>query len=196
MKASPLVGEVGGGPAVSAAEGILHSPPPNPPHEGEGLRRLTLRADAIGRARSLRRRMTDAERVLWRALREALPGYHWRKQVPLGRYFADFASHSAKLIIEVDGGQHADTVQVDEARTSFLEAQGYRVLRFWNNDVQTNIDGVLQHIGHVVSKASPLVGEVGGGRSVSADQECPSWALSARADNAPAPNPPHKGEGR
>jgi len=90
--------------------------------------------------------MTDAERGLWRALRESLPFYHWRKQVPLGPYFADFASHSAKLIIEVDGGQHATETAYDAKRTAFLHGQGFRVLRFWNNDILSNIDGVLRMV--------------------------------------------------
>jgi len=90
--------------------------------------------------------MIDAERVLWRALRESLPVYHWRKQVPLGPYFADFASHSAKLVIEVDGGQHATETAYDAKRTAFLRGQGFRVLRFWNNDILSNIDGVLQMV--------------------------------------------------
>jgi very-short-patch-repair endonuclease len=90
--------------------------------------------------------MTQPERVLWRALREALHGWHWRKQVPLGAYFADFASHSAKLIIKLDGGQHATAEHYDAERTRFLEAQGYRVLRFWNNDAVSNTDGVLVRI--------------------------------------------------
>ena len=90
--------------------------------------------------------MTDAERLLWRALRDALPDWHWRKQVPLGPYFADFASHSAKLIIELDGGQHATSTQSDSDRARFLEMQGFRVMRFWNNDVIGNVEGVVESI--------------------------------------------------
>ena len=90
--------------------------------------------------------MTDAERLPWRALRDALPDWHWRKQVPLGPYFADFASHSAKLIIELDGGQHATSTQSDSDRTRFLEMQGFRVMRFWNNDVIGNVEGVVESI--------------------------------------------------
>jgi very-short-patch-repair endonuclease len=90
--------------------------------------------------------MTKAERVLWRALREALPGWHWRKQVPLGSYFADFASHSGKLVIELDGGQHAASADYDAERTHFLQAEGFRVLRFWNNDVLGNINGVMERV--------------------------------------------------
>ena len=90
--------------------------------------------------------MTDAERVLWRGLRDALPTHHWRKQVPLGPYTVDFASHSAKLIIEVDGGQHAKAVEHDLRRTAFLTSEGFRVIRFWNNEVLSNLNGVLQRI--------------------------------------------------
>jgi len=154
---SPLVGEVGGGSAASAAEenpfvalspadADDNAPPPNPPHKGEGLKRLSLAPDAISRARRLRKRMTNAERVLWRALRQALPQHHWRKQVPLGGYFVDFASHSAKLVIELDGGQHAAAADYDAKRTRFLEAEGFRVIRFWNSDVLSNPDGVLEQI--------------------------------------------------
>jgi len=95
--------------------------------------------------------MTSAERALWRGLREALPEWHWRKQVPLGPYFADFASHSAKLIIELDGGQHALSPDHDAKRTRFLEAEGFRVLRFWNNEVLTNTSGVLDRIAEALS---------------------------------------------
>jgi very-short-patch-repair endonuclease len=90
--------------------------------------------------------MTKPERHFWRALRTAFPEVHWRKQVPLGPYFADFCCHSANLVIELDGGQHANTEPYDERRTRFIEAQGFRVLRFWNNDVVGNADGVLQRI--------------------------------------------------
>jgi len=101
--------------------------------------------------------MTKPERHLWRALRAALPDYHWRKQVPIGPYIADFCSHGARLIIEVDGGQHATAGETDAVRTRFLEAEGYRVIRFWNNDVLGNIDGVIE----TIAESLPLpVGEV------------------------------------
>jgi very-short-patch-repair endonuclease len=102
--------------------------------------------------------MTKPERVLWRALREALPDWHWRKQVPLGSYFADFASHSAKLIIELDGGQLAAAVDHDAERTRFLEAQGFRVIRFWNNDVLANTSGVLEHVVEALAQRGPEPG--------------------------------------
>ena len=93
-------------------------------------------------ARVMRAAPTEAERKLWWHLRHRLltPGTHFRRQVRIGRYVADFACHATRVVIEVDGGQHA-TSATDEARTKVLEANGYRVLRYWNNDVLTNIDG-------------------------------------------------------
>lgn len=119
------------------------------------MKRDGLPPGAIARARSLRRNATDAERLLWRALRERLPQAGFRRQVPLGRYFADFASHSARLVVELDGGQHGERVEQDAARTRFLEGEGYRVVRFWNGDVMTNVDGVLQRIASELAHLSP-----------------------------------------
>lgn len=109
---------------------------------------MSLPVGATAQARRLRKTMTDAERKLWRALRSASPDQHWRKQVPFGPYIADFCSHRAKLIIEVDGGQHAAATTYDEARSRFLGEEGYRVIRFWNNDVLGNIAGVIEAIAH------------------------------------------------
>ena len=98
---------------------------------------------AIGstaRARSLRSNPTDAEKFMWRLLRESFPEARFRRQVPLRRYIVDFASHRARLVIECDGGQHDQ--EVDAERTRLIEAEGYRVLRFWNHDVLGNADGV------------------------------------------------------
>ena len=97
----------------------------------------------VNRARLLRRESTPAEKLLWRALRETKLA-KFRRQMPVGPYFADFAAFSERLIIELDGGQHSP--EVDAARTRFIEAQGYRVLRFWNNDVIENVEGVLAAI--------------------------------------------------
>ena len=101
------------------------------------------------RARSLRYGMTSAERCLWRALRALKPqGAHFRRQAPIGRFVADFACLGNKLLIEVDGSQHAepDAEIYDRERTRWLEEQGFRVLRFWNNDVLTNTAGVVDAI--------------------------------------------------
>jgi very-short-patch-repair endonuclease len=95
----------------------------------------------------MRRDPTIAERRLWQALRARhLAGTKFRRQAPIGAYIVDFVAPTAKLIVEVDGGQHAGTSERDLARTRALEAEGYRVIRFWNNDIIDNLDGVLQAI--------------------------------------------------
>ena len=97
------------------------------------------------RARRMRREKGPAERKLWYLLREFnRRGFQFRQQAPIGRYIADFCDHSAKLIIEVDGAQHAEPKGLadDQRRTRWLESRGYRVLRFWNHEVLTNIGGV------------------------------------------------------
>jgi very-short-patch-repair endonuclease len=97
-------------------------------------------------ARKLRKAPTDAEIHLWWALRDRrLRGYKFRRQHPVGPYVADFACTREKLIVEVHGGQHAAN-EHDAERTEWLESQGWRVLRFWNNDVLTNIEGVVETI--------------------------------------------------
>jgi very-short-patch-repair endonuclease len=95
----------------------------------------------------MRAASTQAERKLWWHLRHRLPtpGTHFRRQVRIGRYIADFACHAKRIVIEVDGGQH-DRSAADERRTKVLEANGYRVLRYWNNEVLLNIEGVLENI--------------------------------------------------
>jgi very-short-patch-repair endonuclease len=98
-------------------------------------------------ARRLRRDQTDAERTLWFRLRDRrLAGMKFRRQMPIDRYVADFCCESARLIVELDGGQHVANSAADAERTASLEARGYLVLRFWNNDVLGNIEGVLQTI--------------------------------------------------
>lgn len=99
------------------------------------------------RARELRTTQTDAEQRLWRSLRNRqLEGYKFRRQRPIGPYIADFICLDAKLIVEVDGGQHAEQIGYDAARTAFFEEQGYRVLRFWNTEVLTETEAVLESI--------------------------------------------------
>ena len=98
-------------------------------------------------ARTLRRQMTDVEKQLWRQLRDRrLQGLKFRRQVPLGRYVADFACFEQGLIVELDGGQHAEQVRHDAERDQWLHQQGFRVLRFWNNEVTQNLEGVLTTI--------------------------------------------------
>jgi very-short-patch-repair endonuclease len=109
----------------------------------------------VPRARALRRDSTEAEKKLWQHLRQPpFKQNHFRRQAPIGPYFADFASHQAKIVIELDGGQHSDNA-ADEVRTRYLEAHGYRVLRFWNNDVGENISGVLATIDAAVNADRP-----------------------------------------
>jgi very-short-patch-repair endonuclease len=98
-------------------------------------------------ARRLRRQQTDAERLLWFRLRDRrLDGWKLRRQFSVDRYVVDFFCADAHLIIELDGGQHAIRTNADVARTKILQAMGYLVLRFWNNDVIRNMDGVLEEI--------------------------------------------------
>ena len=99
------------------------------------------------RARRLRQRSTDAERVLWARLRgRGLQGVKFRRQARLGLYFVDFLSEEARLIVELDGGQHLDQRQSDDRRTRWLESRGFKVLRFWNHDVFQRLDSVLEAI--------------------------------------------------
>src|SRR5216683_1497943 len=99
-------------------------------------------------ARRMRAQPTDAERVLWQRLRHdiALTGSHFRRQALIGPFIVDLASRMAKLVVEVDGGQHDTQRDADDARTRTIEARGYRVLRFWNHEVLGNLDGVLSVI--------------------------------------------------
>jgi very-short-patch-repair endonuclease len=99
---------------------------------------------AIKTARNLRHNQPDAETRLWAALRSIRPnGIRYRRQHPIGRYIVDFVCLEKRLIIEIDGGQHALNEEKDTQRTKWLEGEGYRVLRFWNNDVLTNTEGVI-----------------------------------------------------
>lgn len=99
---------------------------------------------------------------MWCLLRQSFPNAHFRRQVPIRHFITDFASHRAKLVIEVDGGQHSDAADSD--RTRLIEIEGYRVLRFWNNDVICNAHGVHMTIAsdlhnHHPHLASPIKGE-------------------------------------
>ena len=100
--------------------------------------------------------MTDAERLLWQVLRgKQCNGHRFRRQHPIGPYIADFACIEQRIVIELDGGQHQAQRGYDEHRSTFLQAQGWQVLRFWNNDVLNNIAGVLSIIAEGLSHAPP-----------------------------------------
>jgi very-short-patch-repair endonuclease len=98
------------------------------------------------RSRKLRINQTDAETKLWNRIRNRqIDGHKFVRQQPIGRYICDFVCREKLVVIEVDGGQHAESTR-DEVRDGYLRQQGYRVMRFWNNDVLSNIDGVLSAI--------------------------------------------------
>ncbi len=168
------------------------SPLPNPLPEGEGTRPPPPRGESLrggrlgervrgagGRylytpehlqfARDLRRNMTDAERRLWGALRaQRFEGWKFRRQEPLGDYIADFICHDARLVIEIDGGQHAES-QRDVRRDAWFAEQGYCVLRFWNNEVLGQQEAVLERIYDTLATLSPTLSpspspQGGGGR--------------------------------
>jgi very-short-patch-repair endonuclease len=116
----------------------------------------TLRANA----RALRRNSTDAERILWSELRgHRLQGIGFRRQAPIAHYIADFVCHAAKLVIELDGGQHFsnDGEIADVQRSAVIEARGFKVLRFSNHDVMTNRVGVLETITAAIAERVPAL---------------------------------------
>jgi crossover junction endodeoxyribonuclease RuvC len=114
--------------------------------KGEGAKRKPTTIETA-RARRLRRDLTDAETLLWRKLRNAqLDNAKFRRQEPILGFTADFVCHEKRLVVEIDGGQHALQEVKDERRTRMLEQAGFRVLRFWNNDVVGNIEGVLERL--------------------------------------------------
>jgi very-short-patch-repair endonuclease len=117
-------------------------------------------------ARELRRNLTDAERIVWYGVRaHRLEGIGFRRQAPIGPYIVDFVSHAAKLVIEIDGGQHFDVEHErrDARRDRFLASKGYRVLRFSNHDVISNRAGVLEAIAQAASPSPPSPASGGGG---------------------------------
>ena len=107
------------------------------------------------RARNLRRQASPSEIKMWQHLAKSqLNGFKFSRQMPVGPYFADFICRSARLVVEIDGPSHDVRVAYDEARTEFIEAQGYRVVRFTNGDVMRNLEGVLVVIGQVLAELS------------------------------------------
>jgi very-short-patch-repair endonuclease len=120
-------------------------------------------------ARHLRRNRTSAERELWRKLRTLKEhGHKFRQQAPIDNFVVDFACYSARLIIEVDGATHSTPAELlrDEGRQRHLEAQGFRVLRFGNDDVMSNIEGVMDHIVASLGTPTPDPSPQGGGEKV------------------------------
>ena len=100
--------------------------------------------------------MTKAERRVWQILRSCqIKGYKFRRQVPIGRYIADFVCHEAQLIVEIDGGRHDRSSPGEAERSGFLQNEGYRILRFWNNEVQANLDAVHETIASELRRITP-----------------------------------------
>ncbi len=150
---------------------------PTSPLRGEVDAQCRVRG-SVSRARALRRNSTDTEQRLWRMLRgRQMAGHKFVRQFPIGPYFADIACREAALVIEADGGQHAENWR-DERRTAYLNAEGYGVLRFWNNEILTNIDGVWEAIMSVLTlNPSPALLR-------------PPSPLRGEGSAAPAPLPP------
>ena len=132
-------------------------------------------------ARRLRRDMTEAEARLWRELRALGFPFRFRRQHPIGRYVVDFACPTAKLVIELDGGEHTNSSDADEFRTREIARRGYRVIRFWNGDVMENMGGVLETIHREIDFSLSALGG-GEGRGEVGD--------SARRQDPP--HPPHR----
>lgn len=120
---------------------------PSPVGRGAGVRAL------LPLARALRHKPTNAERKLWYLLRgKRLGGYKFRRQFPIGPYIADFCCWEKRLIVELDGGQHSEQADKDWQRTRYLNSQGFRVLRFWDNEVLTQTIAVLEKILEVLNE--------------------------------------------
>lgn len=147
-------------------------------------------AGGFDHARHLRRDATEAEKALWRVLRNrGFEGLKFRRQVPVGSYIADFLCESENLIVEVDGGQHDTQMAYDEARTRYLQSQGFRVVRFWNNDVLRNIEGVLEDMRQLLQH--PLPRE----RKGPVAQRREGEGLHGGYRESPSPQPSPEGEG-
>ena len=147
----PLAGEEGWGGGASAREIAMAE-------EKEPTWKVSSKLRS--NARALRKNSTDAERIMWSELRDhRLNGASFRRQVPIGSYIADFMCHTAKLVIELDGGQHFSDrgEQTDAARSAVIEAKGFQVLRFGNHDVMTNRAGVLETIAAAIEARAPTL---------------------------------------
>ena len=146
--------------------------------------------------RRLRREGTGAERLLWRKLRDRQLGAKFRRQVQIGPYICDFASHDAGLVVEVDGGQHADRREYDDARNRYLQERGYHVVRFWNNEVLDNIDGVVQAIVQAVGRRHhPLIPNPSPARGEGLSRRADEPLSPTREREGPAGVSPWEGEG-
>ena len=190
-------------PLSSVAPGGLPSPQPLSQGErgsslpsplgggagGKGKKKHgVLPADLLANARDLRKGQTDAESLLWLLLRDRrLGGFKFRRQHPVPPYVLDFYCHEKRLAVELDGGQHAEQAARDERRTAELERQGIRVIRFWNNAVLAETEGVLEAIWQVLHSPLPA-GEGPGVRGIQHE-------VSESQRDSPHPNPSPDGRG-
>ena len=158
-----------------------------------------MKAATKQHSRRLQREMTDAEKLLWRHLRmEQFDGYKFRRQHPLGNFIVDFVCLDAALILEVDGGQHADNSDSDDARTHWLQGKGFHVLRFWNNEVMGNIEGVKLAIWNYLKGVEALHAAGGDSKFLPPPRpsgETPSHSTRRANDARQVAGYPCKGEG-
>lgn len=127
-----------------------------PEHVPSSLSRVRERAGV--RARALRQNPTDAELLLWNRLRNRqLLNLKFRRQRPIGPYFADFACLEIGLVIEIDGGQHVEQVEYDEVRAAVMKDEGFRTLRFWNHEVLNETEAVMEKIWQVAESLTPTL---------------------------------------
>jgi very-short-patch-repair endonuclease len=127
------------------------------------------------RARQLRKNPTDAGRLLWRKLRFwQIDGFKFRRQQPLGPYIVDFVCLEKRLVVEVDGGQHAENANYDTQRDDWLRDQGFAVLRFWNHDVLKNITDVTERIFQTLQSTPYLNPSPQGGRRKTRNRKHPA----------------------
>jgi very-short-patch-repair endonuclease len=150
---------------------MTHPPEVPPPSRGrlgggapEGRKHLPLAQleQTQERAQTLRKTLTDAEKKLWHCLRSKQLSHKFRRQLPFDDYIADFVCLELRLVVELDGGQHSEAIAYDAKRTAYFESQGFRVLRFWNHDVLSNIEGVVEVIASHIApppQPSPARGE-------------------------------------
>ena len=147
----PVRGQGEGARLLTRSKSVGVPPSPQPsPRGGEGalaaLSQIKSSEKQTTRARQLRRDSTEVEKLLWQRLRNAQMGAKFRRQEPILGFTVDFVAHDHRLVIELGGGQHAEQAQYDERRTRMLEQAGFRVLRFWNNELNENLEGVLETI--------------------------------------------------
>ena len=182
---------------TQASHQSFDQPPAGPPHParaargrpspagGEGSESAPRAVDlSTTRARSLRANMTDAERKLWYAFRDRrFANYKFRRQVPIGPFIADFICYSARVVIEVDGSQHAESTS-DARRDRWFAANDFLVLRFWNNDVLKNLEGVLTVVLEALHQRAPHPDRATRGRPSPARGEGDGASRSAGANNS------------